>query len=77
VLPAKVIRLLNPDPDLVQLRQSDLLHDGLKAAVEVWQEKFKVTSLGMWKARWANEGLTLDQVRIVFFFIYADDSRLS
>ncbi|PNS15076.1 hypothetical protein CAC42_2305 [Sphaceloma murrayae] len=52
ILSAKIIGMLNPDTNWVQLRQSESFLEGLKQAVDIWSKRFKVTAFGLHRAKW-------------------------
>lgn len=52
VLSAKIIGLLNPKSN-TQLRQSESFLEGIKLAVDIWRAKFKITSFGLHRPKWA------------------------
>ncbi|KAF2149294.1 Rad4-domain-containing protein [Myriangium duriaei CBS 260.36] len=62
VLGAKVIKLLHPDRNWVQLRQSDSFLEGMKLAVDIWRKKFKINASGLCKAKWVDDAGDLDEM---------------
>ncbi|KAF2227510.1 hypothetical protein BDZ85DRAFT_187797 [Elsinoe ampelina] len=62
ILSAKVVALLNPQSNLVQLRQSESFLEGLKLAMDIWNRKYKVITFGLHRPKWADPD-ELSQVR--------------
>ncbi|KAF4554369.1 DNA repair protein rhp41-like protein [Elsinoe fawcettii] len=62
VLSAKIVGLLNPKSNLVQLRQSESFLEGLKLAVDVWSGRYKVKFFGLHRSKWSQTE-ELEQVR--------------
>ncbi|KAG8628738.1 hypothetical protein KVT40_002603 [Elsinoe batatas] len=62
ILSAKVVALLSPQSNQVQLRQSESFLEGLKLATDIWNAKYKVTTFGLHRPKWADPD-ELSQIR--------------
>jgi len=60
MVPSKVIKQLHVEPRYSQLQRTKAFTESLRQIVELWYQKFKITAVGLRKARWA---ASLDTLR--------------
>ncbi|KAF4541277.1 DNA repair protein [Lasiodiplodia theobromae] len=60
---SRIINLFTPDPNQSQLAASKAFNDGLILAKDAWK-KFKITSLGLRRAKWAHDTKELEVFKI-------------
>lgn len=62
LLTDKIVKYLNPSPNLSQFGRSESLKNGVKMAMELFALKFKITEKGLRRALWAENPTHLDDV---------------
>ncbi|KAF3761859.1 hypothetical protein M406DRAFT_12798, partial [Cryphonectria parasitica EP155] len=64
LLRAKTVQYLNPASSLTQFGQTESLKRGLKEAQEVFQERFRITEVGLRRALWAEDPTDLQDYEL-------------
>lgn len=70
LLTKKTVSYLNPDESKSQFQRSRSFMDGLTQASEAFRLKFKITTRGLSKPRWADSPEALAQVRLILTIKY-------